>query len=151
MFRNMVFLSSLSILLAAGISFAEKTEDKPRVKVAVSSKKDPSGSYLVNFAVKPQSGMQLTLEAPWKLSLVETSDLSYHGAAKQKEKDSKNHHIYTKAQMDEKVPGYQVKMNRLGKDSKPTQISFTLEAFSCTQDKTRCFKDVLKETYTLKD
>ncbi|NRA46873.1 MAG: hypothetical protein HRU09_18140 [Oligoflexales bacterium] len=147
MLRNLIVCSFLGIL-AYGLAFAEEAAN-PRVKVDVSAQKDASGSYLVNFSVKPQSGMQLTLEAPWKLTLLENSDLSYQGAARQKEKDSKKQYIYTKAEMNDKLPGYQVKIDKQQK--KASEISFTLEAFSCTKDKTRCFKDVVKETYTLKD
>ncbi|MFK7824647.1 MAG: hypothetical protein AB8G05_10840 [Oligoflexales bacterium] len=148
MLHKVIFLGTFLGIFSFSIALAEEAV-KPRVKVDVSAKKEGSGLYLVNFTVKPQSGMQLTYEAPWKLTLLEVSGLSYQGAARQKQKDNKKQYIYTKAEMDDKIPGYQVKINN--QKEKPSEISFTLEAFSCTQDKTRCFKDVLKETYILKD
>ena len=148
MLRNMLIIGSFLGTLAFGSAFAKENAN-PRVQVDVSAKKDASGSYLVNFSVKPQSGMQLTLEAPWKLTLLESAGLSYQGSARQKEKDSKKQYIYTKAEMDDKLPGYLVKVDK--NNQKASEISFTLEAFSCTKDKSQCFKDVVKETYTLKD
>ena len=148
MLRNMMIIGTFLGLMSFEITFAKDVVN-PRVKVDVSAKKDGNDSYQVNFAVKPQAGMQLTYEAPWKLTLVEASGLSYQGSARQKEKDNKKQYIYTKAEMDDKIPGYLVKINK--QEKKPAEITYTLEAFSCTKDKSRCFKDVVKETYTLKD
>jgi hypothetical protein len=79
------------------------------------------------FHVRPESSWNLNMNAPWKLTL---SDGVCDG-------------IFDKSQFDVKTADYKVPCDKKG------VVKYRLEAFSCSADKSRCVRELMKGTYTL--
>ncbi len=96
--------------------------------VAVTS--SPAGEQLaLTFKIDLKNAMVVNLEGPWKLELKSSDGLAFASTT------------LDKAAFDEKMPGY--KLTTTAKPTKPAgTVNYTLTAFVCTKDKTRCFREV---------
>ena len=101
-------------------------------KVAITQKKEGDGLSLT-FKVEPNTGMNITLDAPWKLAL-EAKDLSFAKTS------------LAKSDMDTALPGFVVKTMAKPAASQG-QLKYTLTAFICTKEKTQCYREVHTGTF----
>ncbi len=89
----------------------------------------PDGVELA-FKVAPKSGMKLTQDGPWEITLTDAVGLGFVGD--QLKVDAKAY--------DHELPGFKIKASKLTKSD--GTVSYKLRAFVCTEDKTRCFPEL---------
>ena len=98
----------------------------------VETKVIPEGEVLrFDFKITYPQGLHLNREAPWKLELTSSPSLKF------------NQTVWDRTALDDKLPGFHAKTTAKPNDPKGT-LSYTLTAFVCTDDKSQCFRDVLK-------
>jgi len=97
----------------------------------------PVGELLrFDFRIELASGMHLNTDAPWTLELKDTGGLNFPQTK------------LTKAALDTALPGFRMTTTGPKKplQKKPLQgkLSYVLTAFTCTDTKSQCYRDVLK-------
>ena len=134
-------------ILLSGFN-TDKSVPSARVELEIKTNEREEGRIAVLFKAIAKEGYKLTLEAPWRLSLRVHGGGSIKISGKDQKQDVKTsaEYIATQKDLDQDLPGFKASITNAGKGSK---VDYTLEAFSCTQDKTRCFKDKLVGTYAL--
>ncbi len=84
-----------------------------------------------NFTAEPTGGMKLNYEGPWALSLSDVDGIELP-------KNSFKLSDFTQEPKEASVNFNTKKLKEQGK------LNYRLTAFSCTEDKTKCFRDVHK-------
>jgi hypothetical protein len=86
-------------------------------------------TWTLAFKVAPASGLHINLEGPWRLDITSSPGLKVAKAS------------LLKLDMDEKLPGFIAK-GEAAVGAKGGQLEYKLIAFVCTDDKSRCYRDV---------
>ena len=111
----------------AALAFGKPEHSLVKAKAATGDQ----GQLNFEFKVEPNKDMQVTLDAPWQLKVSGHQGLVFEKTT------------LKKADLDEALPGF-----KLAASGKPTvangSVDFQLTAFICTQDKTRCYREVHK-------
>jgi hypothetical protein len=128
----MILKSLAGALFMVASSGAVAASAPEHSKVAISQKKD-GDSLAVVFKVEPNKGMNITLDAPWKLD-VEAKDLSFAKTT------------LAKSDMDTALPGFILKTVAKPAASQG-QLKYTLTSFICTKEKTQCYREVHTGTF----
>ena len=98
-------------------------------RVLAEAVKASGGSYNLSFKLALNDGIALNMEGPWKFTIKAHEGL----VLSQTE--------FTGKELNQAVPGYAVQST--GVPSTPKgKVDYTLIAFICTKDKTRCFREV---------
>jgi hypothetical protein len=92
----------------------------------------------LTFKVVPQNNLVVNDEGPWALNLAPSQDF-----AKKIEKVK-----YTKSDFDFKIPGIKIAIPTPEKAQE--DLEYSLTAFICTADKTRCYREVIKAKHVVK-
>ncbi len=128
-FAILFSISSFSFLTGFGDKYS-----------TVETKATPEGSSLVvQFLVKPNSGMKLTKEGPWSVTLTNLDGLSLPLT------DGK----FVTKDFDEKLPGFTLK-STLDPKIKEAKADYHIKAFVCTEDKKHCYPQQHKGVFSWK-
>jgi hypothetical protein len=101
----------------------------------VSTKATNNGDIVdVTVMVSADSDMQVTLDAPWKLTISNVSGANFGKSE------------FTKKDLDEKLPGFRLQ-SKVAADKKGS-FDYKVISFICTKDKTRCYREVHKGKVT---
>ncbi len=96
------------------------------------------------FKIEPNKDLAISPDAPWSVKLTNVSHLSPETLS------------LTKKDFDLKIPGFKIPLETPqgkeksgagkagGKTPTPSSFDYTLTAFVCTVDKTKCYRDVIK-------
>ncbi|MEI8027232.1 MAG: hypothetical protein WCI18_12870 [Pseudomonadota bacterium] len=96
------------------------------------------------FKIEPHKDLAISPDAPWSVKLSHVNNLSPETLT------------LAKKDFDPKIPGFKIALGiaqdnekhgtaKVGdKKSIPSSFDYTLTAFVCTVDKTKCFRDVIK-------
>lgn len=124
------FLSAVLFLLASQ-ALAET-----RAKVDLSQKKE-AGAYQIRFLVFPASqDLKLNMDAPWRLQ-VKAKDAAVFPKTN-----------LQKADFDSNLPGFVLQTGKLALKEKMT-VPYELTAFTCTKDRSQCFRELIKGDFVL--
>ena len=123
---SLLFVSSLGILLAAPAS-ADKSSEV-RLKII----DDKNGIVSLNAIVKPNDGMVINHDGPWKLVLKDVTGLSFSLS------------IFEKKDFDDAVPGFKLSGKWNDAKTQNGSIGYEYTVFVCTSSKDKCFRDVHK-------
>ena len=93
----------------------------------------------LRFIVVPNSGIKVTTEGPWQLTLTKIEGLELSV------KEEKV--VYPMSKFNAKIPGFSVQTQ-----AKHDRISFDyrLKSFVCTEDKSRCYPEIHQGRYEAK-
>ncbi|MEZ4742193.1 MAG: hypothetical protein R3B45_07080 [Bdellovibrionota bacterium] len=109
-------------------------------KVHLSIKQDKDSTNKLIFRVSADDTMQLSfVNAPWELNLKTIDTQPNFKLAKDK---------YTAKDLDQGLPGFAVQIPT--KELQSGILEYRLIAFICTKEKTRCYREVHKNTVNLK-
>lgn len=86
------------------------------------------------FKIKANSGMQLTHQAPWSVTIENAKNLGL-------EVNDKGQ--YVSKSYDDKLPGFTVKSQP---SAQKGSFNYKVKAFVCTEDKKRCYPQTHKGT-----
>lgn len=96
------------------------------------------------FKIEPHKDLAISPDAPWSVKLANVNNLS---------PETLN---LAKKNFDLKIPGFKIALGTAQNKEKhgtakdgdkkpiPSSFDYTLTAFVCTVDKTKCFRDVIK-------
>lgn len=91
------------------------------------------------FIIVPNSGIKVTTEGPWQLTLTKIEGLDLPA------KEGKT--VYKMSQFNPKIPGFSIHTQ-----ARHDRISFDyrLKSFVCTEDKSRCYPEIHQGHYETK-
>lgn len=116
-----------------GLSFFFLTGFGEKHSTVETASTSQAQSIELKFKVVPDTGMQISKEAPWTLQLSNTQGLKLE--LKEGKFESKS--------FDETLPGFLIKTGTDGA-VKAGKLDYTIRAFVCTLDKKHCYPQLHK-------
>ncbi len=126
--RNIFFILSIVSFSTFAFGFGEPKHSKVEVKASPTK----TGTTF-DLKVVPNSGLKITLDAPWKLVIKNEKGVSFKSTT------------LKKGDMSEKLPGFHVASSSAPKAG---SFDYKLTSFVCTSDKTSCYREVHKGTHS---
>lgn len=131
-------MSILKILLVLLFAISQMAFLEPKHSTLDISQHIEGSKFQIIFKVIAHQGIKITNAAPWSLSIMNDEGL---GLPMKKGHYKQSHDLFR-----EDIPGFRIETKMPSK--KNGKIHYKLRAFVCTYDKSRCFPEVHKGTFS---
>ena len=105
--------------------------------------------FQLEWTLKPSKDLEVNFEAPWKIEILADKRLTFSGSPKIETLESQIKVTYDKKDFTTKPMGLTIQLEAKENILSSSKLHFSLDTYTCTSDKKRCYRDVLKDDIDL--
>ena len=145
------FIINLLLLMSCFISQVSLSQEfsGKHISIKYVTKKIDANKLKITILLEPHNNLILNLEAPWKLEFKKHSGVSFLESL-EKKSNNKTIFLYNKKHLNLKISAYEIYVYVDDPKTLPIELSYKLDAFTCTDNKKMCYKETIMDALVLK-